>query len=1606
MSGAAPPPPGSPPPPSPGGLSSPSPSPSAGTSILHRNLSSGFDSLAERRRPGAQRQQSLPLSPVSSPGGEDGAGSGSGSGSGSGAGAAAGSVAAGSVAAGPAPPCVAVRFVDPSTTSASAAAAAASSAAASASASASDPSGTPPAPGGKRPAAPGSDLGLYSKLTAVLSEDYGLALRGVPYRSLRTGTAEAIDLLPIRPFLSGAGGRDAELAVDPSAAAAPGSGSESGTSASAGAAADPSPSDPAQEWHRGPYCHVYLAACRDLDHYRARVRPALQAFVSQVGGAGSGNVGGIDGGGGAGGGKKGPGGGVVIGGGSGGGSATDQHRMAAAAAHIAAGAVGAGNHSSQYLIVYVPIPGAAAADRGVDEPQTPVGKAGMGLRKRLSLARSLAARSGGAARGDDGSSGGGGDDDDATAATASSRAVGSEEGGPPAKAAAEGSSLAAAAAPPPGPIVHTSKLEKELLRKFCSDFPHGRTVILSTLLSSGDGAEAEAAAATSPLKNQEFKTLLQALGSAIVDGLSERVARYDEELRRLNTLRAASTAPSQPGGTADEFDMANFFLIKESLAFTYDQMQLPAEALLQYEELGAIVPEGKWSFDSDPRNDDVGSVGGGSVGASSAGSSAVSGGGKSSGSSVLADASSFGMSDVAHAGDTVGFRARLRRAGGGSLPSSMAYLTHQYLAAREIHLLFRTGDPVEIIRRSHRNTSRQYQVRLERVAMLAESLGESATKVTRGRAEAEAWALGSCWDVKCAADRYFSFVVNAEASMSTGQEEDGNPHRDPEKVREERDAACELSDLLSFARLRLLRLGDMEFDANPVRDANIERPQDTKRPWEGWKDLVRARKDSSFQLNRQTSDGAMPADLGDLNVSSAPGAIVSETPENSRKLRSGMSRRFLSRWLRNAFTSPGAYTNKYLELTSAVIALNTQSGRHRFAAQLLGEKAEFLMLQNEYKEAAQILLSIANVFSQDHWDVAHYWRLFRLAYAQRMVGDCAPYLNTLTRCFGPRLATVAPAKTANLLQSDLEAVVGEREVSDYRLGVAPFLDMNLSVQQLPGGKNAQPLGFLRKKVIKNICHVGEKIRASLMITSHLPRPIMVDKIRLLLLTSDRYEAIHTAGDGFTEEEDSFRILTIEGSQGIEPGENDFAFEWIPMTIGQYILATVEVQWKEASFAYDSSALRKPIQSIQVLPSEPTQRMELNPLFLIPGHVQQVRLTFNSGADNVKHGSVELTCSDGIKVCPPGTDVSDGNWCDNCTVALGACKPHSEVVIQTSVKSAGSTHYERQDGIVQTIKARVNTSYHHSLYQEIISEKKEPESDPMTTLLEAMVTTLDRPALTVSRSTAHFFDKGEEENIMVSIVLHCNTPVPFFLKEWNLEFPEFLEVAPDGDLNDGMFGHAVAEGEELFFAFKCMRSEKIAANLSQNGKSILHVVLKDEFGKTFRQVLPLDLDSIFKSFFNQDEYASMNTAMAELTCSGLEGVVGTPIKFTFDFDLSTLTSLKRGFSSISSDERRSSSTLPIVYTIICDETCWILCGRVQGVVDRNGVDPSKFQVEFVGIPTQSGVIKRWPEILLEYDSSLTSAKAPPITVNVRYPEFFNSLAYTHHAALAYTSLLEA
>ena len=70
-----------------------------------------------------------------------------------------------------------------------------------------------------------------------------------------------------------------------------------------------------------------------------------------------------------------------------------------------------------------------------------------------------------------------------------------------------------------------------------------------------------------------------------------RCGQYDAEIRRLEYSR-----------NSGQFDFKQIFLVKESLALMYQMMQLPAEALAQYEELEALMqnispallPETNW----------------------------------------------------------------------------------------------------------------------------------------------------------------------------------------------------------------------------------------------------------------------------------------------------------------------------------------------------------------------------------------------------------------------------------------------------------------------------------------------------------------------------------------------------------------------------------------------------------------------------------------------------------------------------------------------------------------------------------------------------------------------------------------------------------------------------------------------------------------------------------------------------------------------------------------------------------------------------------------------------------------------------------------------------
>jgi len=530
--------------------------------------------------------------------------------------------------------------------------------------------------------------------------------------------------------------------------------------------------------------------------------------------------------------------------------------------------------------------------------------------------------------------------------------------------------------------------------------------------------------------------------------------------------------------------------------------------------------------------------------------------------------------------------------------------------------------------------------------------------------------------------------------------------------------------------------------------------------------------------------------------------------------------------------------------------------------------------------------------------------------------------------------------------------------------------------------------------LKSFCKVGEVVKMKLTVTSHLPNPISADAINILLVAFGRYEELFHNRE-LVSSEDAFSIMGVDGTTMVNPGENEYEFSWTPMSTGVFTLSTVQMQWKHGCFHYDSAVLRKPLSAIEVLPSDPTQTLELNPLFLIPGQVQQVRITFNSGSDIIREGTVELVCSDGLQVVSPGTEPADDKWVEACSVDLPPCNSDGTAVLITSVKSRVVKSMEQKLGLsvedsaatlgaVQTMQARVMTSYHHKGYGE--SSVKSEEGTPcMRTTLEAMVTTLDKPAFTVDECRAYSYS---EDSVLITVVLHCNTPVPFSIKEWDVELPR-LAVVSDGDVNQELFGHAISEGEQLSLAFNCSYTK--GQEEDKDGEPVLRIVLQDEYGKTFNQVLPLDLYFFYDQMKRDEEYAGTNSVEAELTCSAWEGLVGGPVTFSIKIDASNVTKPKRG------DE----DSFRLLYKIVPDETDWIVGGKVKGIFDCS--ETKAFTVDFVGIPVHPGVVKQFPSLSVQYES--TQEDATPMTVHLRHPDFFKSLSFVNHMALACPTGLE-
>ncbi len=885
-------------------------------------------------------------------------------------------------------------------------------------------------------------LHIFNKIKTLLVNNHNSSLKNIKYKNLRTNGIEVIENIPIRPMLN-----------------------------------TDNISDPA-DWHKGPLCHVYIAACASMDHYRVKVRPFLRAFVSQIDGAGSGN-------------KD---------------SAStaakkamkkEYHQkdkntskeksraikkeqvakasLAAAQAKDAAGS----SASSKYMIIYVPIhPSSIEPISGVQVKD-----------KKKSSGGGFFGMNRGGNRTSDRNS-------DSQSVKSGISNEWSFEDDTPAVAADEQQLN-------PAIIRKLTKEQKEIFNKFCRDFPNAKTCLLSSLLDKDYELAAE-----SDVQNQEIHEFLQALGKVMISGFTDRVQSYNHEISRCKEKVSESK---------ENFDWCRYFLVKESLALTYEQLELPQEALKEYQELELMLPSVAWPDEKDIATQYN----------------------ELSKASAIGDVEVF--RDILHSTKEIWH---------------LSYFSYKYLFARQGRLYLLLKQPVSLIDK--------FIEYIRKVHFLRCSQFENAQEQDRalGLTRVEAWVLSVCWEMKSALQTYFPFSLVSDQEVSNLDEE-------------ERKCIESLIELLNFARMSLKNLGDLLYTTNnTISQAISGRPSDCKIPWVPWSDLSKGVKPKRNLSKEIAGNQNIIQDLGQESNAATP-------------------------WIRNILKSCNGYDNVFLELSNMLIRLNTLVDRMRCAARLSAEQAECHIIRGDFDKATAKLLPTIDLCMSEPWDTLLSWRLFRLICCQRISGNPPEYLRSLTACFEERCAKAMPPKLINLLIADLEAVVSSSDISGHTWGLSPFLGVDLLIKPTKGGEILESSNVLRKNVVKNVCYVGEEVITVLNLFSTLPKSITVE-LKVQLLKLDDYTVQHKTG--LTEQNEDKITLDLGSSVKIEPGKNDYQLPWTVMTVGQYAIASIEIQWKNAFFMQDYCIPRYPALCFDVLPNEPTQSIELDPIFLVSCHL--------------------------------------------------------------------------------------------------------------------------------------------------------------------------------------------------------------------------------------------------------------------------------------------------------------------------------------------------------------------------------------------------------------------
>jgi hypothetical protein len=484
-------------------------------------------------------------------------------------------------------------------------------------------------------------LELYQKIVTVFEREYKSTICDVPYQNYRSGVDGILDHLKVLPSVSTVGGGMSQFIKDSS------------------------------DWHVAPYCHVYIAVCESLEHYRNKVKPSIRIFLSQLEA-----------------------------------TAVDQF--------------GAQLPKTPYMILFVPMGARVQADDASIRGKTRMAA----FASRMAAARETALQR------------------MATAVQTEDEVV---------------------------PESQLSKIERELEKRMAANFPSARVCTLSSIIDFQDEAlDAE----ERQLSRLEWDVFTKELGATIVDGFRGRCRRYDDEIKKLGAKHASAS-----GKEGDQFNLTYILLVKESLAFTYQQMRLHAEALLQYEELHALIPDVK-------------------------GEHFLNGGNQSLPKDVKS------LLQISLSGDVLAFRENIHYFADWTL---IAHEIEHYFLVRETALLFGMKNPIGVVKRCTSFVQRLFNVKRSQL-LLSGKTGEAMLDLNK-------WAFELCWDVK----------TTSRALSST------NPTTVCFETEEFARSVC---DILDFARYRFFELGKLKFpDYKPPQFLGGEElPVQLDVKWEPWEE--------------------------------------------------------------------------------------------------------------------------------------------------------------------------------------------------------------------------------------------------------------------------------------------------------------------------------------------------------------------------------------------------------------------------------------------------------------------------------------------------------------------------------------------------------------------------------------------------------------------------------------------------------------------------------------------------------------------------------------------------------------------------------------------------